>query len=341
MEQSGRDDGLSKYFSKTMMKYHQSLWYFAHIHHCACHDTKGKDAASNNCLYGIRMSQAAGTTSWEEIGEGKDEHPKLAAAMAMVDLLGKLFPHFAMAGDMRCQDVECLRKIMLGVMEVECTLMHIYQQKAERMERALAAKQQRLQQIKQQGRIHFGKSSYTLSVGKSAKYCESRKHQVIDVTGVISDLQGKPIYLSVNYCAECQQFFIGQQEFSHYQKKYGPMLGRFDFLRQEHVETNTEAFGQLGAESVLRQCGYTVKSNDLKRTERRKILANVIDCGILSKGTIIDYIQCFINSHKKQPRMAQAIAKWESDMDWVANYHLDKQQKFKIGSVQHARSRFA
>ena len=45
------------------------------------------------------------------------------------------------------------------------------------------------------------------------------------VKGILPDLHGYSVKISVNYCTECNKYFLGYEKYKEYRKKYGILLG--------------------------------------------------------------------------------------------------------------------
>lgn len=91
---------------------------------------------------------------------------------------------------------------------------------------------------------------------------------------------------------------------------------------------------KLSQESVLMQYGYTVSQEEgLTSARRRKILALMIDNGVLTRSDIISYLDFFINQRKNQHRFEKAIEKWESDREFVSEYKTGNYSKYGVSGI--------
>ena len=91
---------------------------------------------------------------------------------------------------------------------------------------------------------------------------------------------------------------------------------------------------QLAQESVLMQYGYNVSQTEgLSQRARQKILALLIDNKALSKSEIISYLDFFISQRATQSRMQLAIAKWETDREFVENYRTGEYTKYGVNAI--------
>ena len=90
----------------------------------------------------------------------------------------------------------------------------------------------------------------------------------------------------------------------------------------------------LANESILMQYGYSVSQTEgLSATNRRKILAVIIDNKILSKSEIISYLDFFINQRSSLWNMTNAISKWEADREFVENYKIGQFMQHGVKAI--------
>lgn len=180
--------------------------------------------------------------------------------------------------------------------------------------------------------ISFDDNNHILYIGRGTTQCRTKKHQIIPVTGILSNLRGKPIKINIAYCKQCCRYFISTDEFRHYQDLYGALLGnvRLENYYAEN-QSNIGPYGNLACESVLKLFGYSVsQSEDLSDYERHLILSNLMNRKIIEKTHILEYLHFFINTSVGRRNMSLAREKWEDDMDWVRDYEIDTQKKYLI-----------
>ena len=186
------------------------------------------------------------------------------------------------------------------------------------------------------GDASFDGAGRVLHVFKGTLTCRRRGHKVEPATGELTTLEGKRVKINVNYCADCDMYFLGASEYRHYRERYGPILGNYRFDRGWPWDDT--GFENLAAESPLMLCGYNVRESEgLSSRDRHLILANVMDCGILSKPRVIEYLRYFINRSKNRANMAAACGKWREDLAWVRDYRIDRQRQFTVSEVRRFR----
>ena len=130
------------------------------------------------------------------------------------------------------------------------------------------------------------------------------------------------------YCKGCGQYFISLSALRQYKQFYGGLLAEFHFAS----DVSTDVYGQFhfAPDSILSRCGYTVRSG-VREQYRHAILSYLLDSGKARKYEIIEKINSFIRLREHNPIYANACDRWRKDVQFVSNYHIDR-QKF-IGGV--------
>lgn len=137
------------------------------------------------------------------------------------------------------------------------------------------------------------------------------------------------------FCAECGHYFMHNHEFERLSR-----LGRIACrLVEETVYRKMWGLDQgLAIESVLRQCGYTVSQNEgLTDRQRWKILDFVVDEGILPLHKVRSHIGWLIRRNESITRNAEAIRKWEVDLDYLENEHHSNTRPVLVKSLKRKR----
>ena len=153
----------------------------------------------------------------------------------------------------------------------------------------------------------------------SIRYCVYREHTLIKGTASVNVLKNgavKEATLPVLYCSECGVYYIYENDFQEL-KKSGIVCARVLTIR-EYRQIN-----DIGWEpkSIMRSYGYTVNVNDnYSEHIRRGILEFLVENKILTAARIADYLAWFSRTHRNQPHMEQAIAKWDSDRKYILSY---------------------
>lgn len=87
--------------------------------------------------------------------------------------------------------------------------------------------------------------------------------------------------------------------------------------------------------SPLKLCGYSVnQQDDYSQAERQYIIAKVIEKRILSKSEVVRYLEYFISRNGQKVNNSVALQKWKEDLDFVLQYKLPEQDKYKIKRIE-------
>ena len=66
---------------------------------------------------------------------------------------------------------------------------------------------------------------------------------------------------------------------------------------------------------------------------RHKILATLVDSGVMKRTEIISYLDFFINQRQYQSKYERAIAKWEDDKEFISEYGIGTYAKFGVNAI--------
>ena len=178
----------------------------------------------------------------------------------------------------------------------------------------------------------FDPEKSTLYVYQGFIKCQRDGHPISCVNARIKGEDGNPLYLNVNFCKECKQFFISYSEYQHYRNMYGILIARIVLIKNGGFSYNTD---DLAYESPLRLCGYSVAQADaLSARTREKLLAELIQSGIMSKPEIIRYLSWFIQMNGQRYGNEIARDKWESDLAFVRNLDMQHQPTHDIEAIK-------
>lgn len=161
-------------------------------------------------------------------------------------------------------------------------------------------------------------------VRKNGFYC-SKHHEVYDVVGEIGFINrvGNMSYKDVPlaYCETCNVYYMLDETYERL-KEYG--VYGCQILTEKQYQSELKRPGDFGygwkESSDLRNFGYTVSENEgLSTAQRRAILRNVLDQGVLSKDRVLSYLDFFQETHGSSDR---AKALWREDREYIAQYQL-------------------
>lgn len=180
----------------------------------------------------------------------------------------------------------------------------------------------------------FDPKTTTLYVHQGKIKCLAQNHNVISITLKIpSTIKASYVVINANYCFDCDRFFISSDEYEYYRSIYPIMLVRFEYLTDESTLGRN-----LADKSPLMLAGYTVRATvNYSEAQRRNILRNVIELGILKKHEVINYLNYFISMNGKARGMEAAVEKWETDLEYVRSHNFEIQKKASVDNISRWR----
>jgi len=174
--------------------------------------------------------------------------------------------------------------------------------------------------------------SSILYVHKGTIKCQRESHNVVPATAVLIGRNESNIQLSVNYCYDCNRFFINYVSYEAYRNKYGFLIGNIVLEDDEKF-----AFGDtlLSEASPLKLCGYSVNQQDgYSKETRQYIIAKIISLGIMTKSDVIRYLEYFISMNGKRRGNEIAVMKWKEDLEFTLGFNFENQSKYFIKYIK-------
>lgn len=141
------------------------------------------------------------------------------------------------------------------------------------------------------------------------------------------------------YCRSCGTYFIRENTFKSLQSR-GIIACCVKTENAYYHGEHDNSYSNFADESPLMEFGYNVSAtSNLSSEARQSILSLMIDHGIMSKSSIIDYLQLFISQRNKQKKKdySAAIEKWEDDISFVQSYKAKNARTVKAGSIKYKR----
>ena len=174
-------------------------------------------------------------------------------------------------------------------------------------------------------------------IKKNTFKCLHKNHKIQDIDGRISVITQKgniqQFKISAGYCPQCNLFFILESTYEYLKKKGTPVC-RISSEKAYLKGDGNYSGMKLAQESILMQHGYTVSQTEgLSPARRQKILAVLIDNKILTKNDIISYLDFFISQKKSNHMYEKAIAKWQNDREFVAEYKIGQHKKYNVKGI--------
>ncbi len=167
--------------------------------------------------------------------------------------------------------------------------------------------------------------------------CTRNKHEITCVNAIVPTMHSDKVKINVNYCHDCEKFFVSEERYKEFIKKYGVIYLTFGFVN-EKGDYSEPTESKKADKSPLMLCGYSVSQDKGFSSEQRHvILKNIIDRKILDKWQVIEYLEQFIRYNGLKANMDLAVSKWRSDLDFVEAYESDKQTNVDINKIEKYR----
>ena len=169
-----------------------------------------------------------------------------------------------------------------------------------------------------------------LYVNRLDGYCESCLNKLDKYTLpiVLIKTNGSSIIhdVEIGYCEDCDTYFITETELYRL-KRYGTPLCLIidDRVKDSRRSYKGNKYDDYNEESTLKQFGYNVsKKGGLTSNQRQRILAFILEKGILKRERLISFLKFNIKnfSSREDMNFDDAIAKWRKDLEFLFDYKL-------------------
>ncbi|MCM1262563.1 MAG: hypothetical protein NC313_07545 [Butyrivibrio sp.] len=155
--------------------------------------------------------------------------------------------------------------------------------------------------------------------------CVFEEHHLISVTAIIKVLttnNNKVIDIKVPaaYCKECNQHIILKTDFKSIKQK-GTLLCHVIDETPEYIAKHKNS-SYSGTESKVHRLGYNVIKQGYNYTfaQRKIILANIIENYGITQHEILSMLDTNIARKINLSNYEEAVAKWQQDREFIANY---------------------
>jgi len=148
---------------------------------------------------------------------------------------------------------------------------------------------------------------------------DTPKHTIQSKIVVVKTLKGdRRCNLPVNYCFNCNEYFIGKNSLDIMQKIHGILLVKVRSCSPNQcVDIKWSRFNE---ESELYSCGYNVQAEGLSQHDRRTLLSYLIDSGTMNKFEIRRDIEKNITLFSGREKFGNAIMLWKDDLAFIDQY---------------------
>ena len=187
-------------------------------------------------------------------------------------------------------------------------------------------------------------TAHDFVVRRTVFKCKHNNHHIEDVKAVFTTItrQGtvNKITIPAGYCSTCNMYFIMESTYKRIKNSGIPICRTMDEKSYDNNITAGLYNYNLASESVLMQFGYNVsQKDDLPAEQRHRILAAIVDNGVLKRNEVVSYLDYFINQRKNQKnkddslKYKDAIDKWRLDRAWINKYKLGSYKEVLIRSI--------
>lgn len=170
-----------------------------------------------------------------------------------------------------------------------------------------------------EGKINFINNEYIVWVYRSSVGCYN--HIIKPVKAVVKDLDDNIVTIYVDYCSQCDKYYIDETSLSVYHKRFGIILLKIDL--HESLWQGTNDFHRK-SESILMYLGYTVRQGELSESQRHKLLGRTIDNGLIERGEIIKYLRMFIDTNGASYNNRYAKIRWQNDLNFIREHNANR-----------------
>lgn len=151
-----------------------------------------------------------------------------------------------------------------------------------------------------------------LTIYSGSYYCANRGHDIEEVYLEVMDMvDGEKKTILVNYCKDCDRYFLAQNALDKYHK-------RGVYPRARYVlPYSGRSFEEFNEKSILKLYGYTVGVNGMNPAERRNLLKTLITEGLVPRYKVIDQLNFDIDVLGQRECMERPKSDWLDDLRFV------------------------
>lgn len=149
--------------------------------------------------------------------------------------------------------------------------------------------------------------------------CNRYKHKIIPKIAIVKRLLDElKVELPINYCKDCDEYFVDKYSLDQVQMKYGALLAKI--CKCTIKQCADIEFSNFNIESELHSYGYDVSVNGLSLLERKKLFTYLLENKIMDKFSIRRDIGTSLDLFSHRDNYKNACERWRSDLNFVNNY---------------------
>lgn len=150
----------------------------------------------------------------------------------------------------------------------------------------------------------------------NAVSCNIDEHEVLPDRISVSVIGTEySVILPVHRCKDCCKLFVGYETLKVYEKEYGRLL-----IVKNREDGAKGVVYQFESESPLHKAGYNVIEGVMTEVQRRELLITFLKTNTFSHFEICRDIENAIKIFEGQPRYANAVSKWKSDLMFIGEF---------------------
>ena len=192
-----------------------------------------------------------------------------------------------------------------------------------------------IERYQERERIYFNDFVTTTDVNN----CTKQKHEIESINALIFILRRDgsvlPKKVPASYCKTCNRYYLSKWQFENISEYGTPLCQVIHEHGNKHSKQNSY-YGNLNAESILHRSGYNVSSTEnLSDAQRHTILVFLAESGLYPKSKIKGHLTWLIKCKEGDPKMSNAVGKWESDRMFIDTYKMGSNRVVGVRLIRH------
>jgi hypothetical protein len=174
------------------------------------------------------------------------------------------------------------------------------------------------------GQVNIYKSTIKCELLRKDKHSDYIEDVAVEVR---TSRDGKYQLIGMQLCNKCGTFNMSNESLKIEEDKYGHL--QFMRILPETSDLIHNEFGfEFNEQSELSRYGYSANEKSPPAEERHKLLAWLIDDGLIEIHTIVHILSGFL--HYRSEKCPYAKLKWQEDLEFVNNYKIGKRRRFRV-----------
>lgn len=161
-------------------------------------------------------------------------------------------------------------------------------------------------------------------VYRGKRPCKKHLNEVEILAVYVYGMQTQEAHpIDVYFCPVCKEYYVNYDVYLDFCKRYGlPPFRLHD--DQDGGNGWSEYYDRLRDRSELNLYGYNVnEKSGLTVLQRQKLLADLIDSGLMTQAQICALLEDIMRVHRKNPNSTSAMDKWKADLAFAQEHRKD------------------